>query len=646
MPLRAFACAFVIFASFLAQATWADGDALRSALAAAGQGKWDEAKTAAEPAGAVATDIIEWQRLRSGGADWADYRAFLERRPDWPGLARLAEEGEAFIPQNADPDDVIAYFDHFPPETGTGLLRLAEAWRAKGKTADEHTIVTAGWLSLLLNTAEREALLARYQDLLKPYHEQRLDMLLWRGASINARAMLPLVDDNWKKLATARIGLREQVKGVDALIETVPEALANDPGLAYERFAWRARKGRNASAIEVILEQTSSAESLGEPERWARRRADLARWSMREGLVDQAYNLASSHHLTEGSRYADLEWLSGFIALRLQNDPAKALPHFRAFRIAVFTPISLGRAGYWEGRALEALGDTEGARVAYEFGGLHQTSFYGQLAAERAGLPMDGILATGGREFPDWKQSGFASSSVLAAALMLQEADNRLLATQFMLHLCEVLDPTELGQLSELALSLNEPYIAVAIAKKAAQRNIVLPRAYFPVPDLFSTDLGIPPELALSIARRESEFNPVVVSHAGARGLMQLMPGTARDMARKVGVDYSRSKLTTDPAYNARLGSAYLKGLIDQFGASWPLITIGYNAGPGRSRRWVEDRGHPGSEHVDVIDWIEMIPFNETRNYVMRVTESLPVYRARLSGEVAPLKLSEELKGQ
>ncbi len=623
-----------------------DGVAVKAALAAAGAGQWDDAKAAAEPAGQVAVDLVEWHRLRDGVGDWADYQAFLQRRPDWPGLALLAERGEANIPDGASPDAVLAYFQTRQPETGRGLLRLAEAYEAKGQNGDAEAMVVAGWRTLLLRRADQEALLSKYGELLKPHHEARLDILLWRGASINARAMLPLLSEDYTKLAEARIGLRERVNGVDALIEAVPEALADDPGLAFERFNWRARRGLNETAIELALERSTSAEALGQPDRWASWRAILARWLMRQGEAEEAYQLASQHFLIEGSSYADLEWLSGFIALRLLDDPARALGHFRVFRIAVATPISLGRAGYWEGRALEAMGNAEGAKAAYEFGAEYQTSFYGLLAAEKAGLPMDGVLATGGPAFPDPATAGFAGSSVLEAALLLQKAEDRLLFTRFMLHLAEALTPTELGQLSEIALALDEPYAAVKIAKQAAGQNVILPRAYFPITDLEGVELGVPTELALSIARRESEFNPSVISSAGARGLMQVMPATAQDMARELGLEYSRARLTTDPAYNVQLGAGYLANLIDQFGPNMVMVAAGYNAGPSRPRRWASERGHPAAEDVDVIDWIEMIPFNETRNYVMRVTESIPIYRARLRGQTAPIRLSEELKAR
>jgi soluble lytic murein transglycosylase len=619
---------------------------LKAALAAVAAEDWEAARAAARGEGAVAADLVEWHRLRAGDGAWEEYRAFLAQRPDWPGLAYLRERGEAAIPEGADSDTVIAYFGGVAPETGAGLLRLAAAFRAKGLDGDAEASLVKGWRTLLLKGEEQAALLAQYGSLLAPHHEARLDMLLWRGASANARAMLPLVSEGWQKLALARIGLREQVNGVDGLIAAVPAALKDNPGLAFERFNWRARKGRNADAVALLLERSGSAAALGEPDRWASWRAVLARWAMREGRAEEAYRLASRHQLSEGSAYAELEWLSGFIALRLLDDPERALRHFRAFRIAVETPISLGRAGYWEGRALEAMGDAEGAQLAYEFGGENQTSFYGQLAAEKAGLPMDATLVTGGREFPDWHGAAFAKSSVLEAALKLREAGDRLQFTRFLLHLSEGFDTQSYGQLTDLVLSLGEPYTAVMLAKQAAERNIILPRAYFPLTDLAKGDHGVPTELVLAIARRESEFNPEVVSGAGARGLMQVMPGTAQDMARALGIEYSRDRLTADPAYNVQLGSAYLKGLIDEFGQNPVLVAAGYNAGPGRPRAWAEERGHPKFDSVDPVDWIEMIPFDETRNYVMRVTESLTVYRARLSGQVQPLRLSEELKGR
>ncbi|MCX7644842.1 MAG: lytic transglycosylase domain-containing protein [Rhodobacteraceae bacterium] len=645
MSLRALMLSVAAAAALTLPAGPAAAD-LRAALRAAAAGDWEAARAEVRGEGPVAADIVEWHRLRAGDGTWAEYRDFLARRPDWPGLALLAQEGERKIPAGADPEAVIAYFAGRPPETGAGLLRLAEAYAARGLLGDAEASLVQGWRTLLLRAEDQAALLAAHGELLRPHHEARLDMLLWRGAELNARAMLPLVSEGWRKLALARIGLRAQADGVDGLIAAVPQALKDDPGLAFERFQWRARKGRNAEAAALALERSVSAEALGRPEAWASWRLVLARAALREGRPREAYRLAARHRLTEGADYAELEWFAGYVALRALGDPETALRHFRAFRVAVETPISLGRAGYWEGRALEALGDAEGARAAYEFGGEHQTSFYGLLAAEKAGLPMDATLASGGRAFPDWRGAAFARSSVFEAAQLIRAAGDRLLFTRFLLHLAEPFDTTAYGQLTDWALSVGEHYTAVALAKQAAQRNIILPRAYFPVTGLAETDFGVPPELVLAIARRESEFNPEVVSSAGARGLMQVMPGTAEDMAKALGIPFSRERLTADPAYNARLGAAYLRELIGRFGPNPVLVAAAYNAGPSRPVRWIEEQGDPRSAGTDVIDWIEAIPFAETRSYVMRVTESLPIYRARLSGRTAPIRFSEELRAR
>lgn len=617
--------------------------ALASAMEAMRDGDWEAAGAHAAPAGRVGRDVIEWHRLRAGLGSLTDYLAFLQRNPDWPGLPLMRRKGEAAIGRDAPPDQVVAFFAQQPPQTGTGALRLARAQNALGDTGDAAAGIVMAWRSFAMSKSEADTYLARYADLLKPHHEARLDMLLWRGRLGEARRMLPLVGKDWQALAQARIALRDDQAGVDALIEAVPKALRDDPGLAFERFQWRIRKGRSADAVSLLLERSTSAQKLGQPQYWANWRRILARQMMRDGDGVTAYRLASRHHLVEGSQFADLEWLSGYLALRYLDDPKAALAHFQSFRVAVETPISLGRAGYWEGRAHEALGQPEAARAAYEFGGEYQTSFYGLLAAEKAGLDMDPALTAAQETYPDWQNADFADSSVLRAALLLLQAAERPLAKRFLVHLAETLDRTELGQLAELALSLGEPHIALMIAKQAARQGHVLPKAYFPLHDLAREDLPVAPELALSIARRESEFNPEVSSGAGARGLMQLMPRTAKAMAGELELDYEGDRLLSDWRYNARLGAAYLAKLQAEFGASYVLIAAAYNAGPSRARSWSDAFGDPRSGQVDVVDWIEHIPFRETRNYVMRVMESLLVYRARLSGKVQPLKLATEL---
>ncbi len=617
----------MIAAALLALARMVHADdvsSLKAAMAVMRTGDYGGALDIAGAPGSAGRDVIEWYRLRDGKGTLPDYLAFMARRPDWPGLPYLLKAGEAAITEADDPKLVVRFFQLQQPQTGAGLIMAIHAYLARGLEGDAEALAVLGWRSMALSADQEAALLQQFPKLLATQHQARMDMLLWRGLKAPALRLMPRLSDGWQKLAAARIALRDDADGVDALIAAVPKALAGDPGLAYERYLWRKRKNRDDDAAALLDERSTSAKALGYPDRWSNDRRWLARDLMRAGKPREAYRVASRHFLLPtDSDYPDLEWLSGYIALRYLGDAKTALRHFQHFQSVVNTPISLGRAGYWEGRALEALDRPGDAQAAYSFGAEFQTSFYGLLSAERAGLPMDPALM--GREtYPDWHGAAFLKSSVMQAALMLLKAGETDLAERFMRHLCESLDATQMGQMADMALALGQPHIALSIAKFAADQGIVLNRAYYPLPKLAKADLPVPMELALSIARRESEFDPVVISAAGARGLMQLMPGTAKDMADALGLDFARDRLTSDPEYNATLGSAYLAKLMGEFGSNWMLVAAAYNAGPSRPRRWIADLGDPRGKDVDAVDWIERIPFEETRNYIMRVTECDP----------------------
>jgi len=287
----------------------------------------------------------------------------------------------------------------------------------------------------------------------------------------------------------------------------------------------------------------------------------------------------------------------------------------------------------------------DAANAAYADAARFQTSFYGLLAAEKVGAPMDAAL-TGRTGIAPWRDAAFTKSTVYQAAKLFHDAGQIWETSRFLRQLAENTAEGELVGLADYALTLGDPYLAVRVSKQVAREGVVAHRAYYPLTPIGSDDLPVPEELALAIARRESEFHIAAVSGAGARGLMQLMPATARSMAKKLGLPYAKSRLTTDPQYNATLGSAYLAHLIEEFGNNIVLVAAGYNAGPHRARRWIEAYGDPRNAGVDAVDWIEHIPFRETRNYVMRVAESLPVYRARLTGKPVPIALSAELKAQ
>lgn len=641
-------CLMLIIAPLAAPAGEAEEiGAFKTALAAAAAQDWPAATAAAQGAGPVAADVVEWHRLRASQGNLGDYEAFLARRADWPGLPMLKEKGEVAVARSTDPDRVIAYFGPDKPHTAGGAIALVKALDAKGRSADAEAEAMRAWTLLKFTADEETELLSLHGEALKPAHEARLDRLLWDGERVEeAQRMLPRVSQGWQALAAARMALRTNATGVSALVAAVPPALADDPGLAYERFLWRMKHNLTPDATALILDRSTSAARLGDPEAWAERRAVLARALMRAGKPREAYAVASSHQLSEGTDYSDLEFLAGFIALRKLNDPDRALTHFTHLQSSVATPISLARAAYWQGRAYEAKGAKAEANAAYQAAAKYQTAYYGLLAAERLGLPLDKSLLSEARPAVDWRQSDFASSSVLDAAIQLAKAGDRTLSKRFFLHLGESLDGSELEAITDLALQLNEPHIAVVVAKAAAERGLILPRPYFPMPDMVPDELAVSRALALSISRRESEFDTNAQSKAGARGLMQLMPATAEKVSARLGLPFSVDKLTADPGYNVTLGSNYLRELVDEFGPSVALVAAGYNAGPRRPRDWIAAFGDPRRKDVDVVDWIETIPFSETRTYVMRVAEGVVIYRAKLKGKVGPVRITAELTGR
>ena len=617
-------------------------DALQAALGAVAQQDWSAAAARVTP-GSVAGDIVEWHRLRAGEGRLGDYEAFLARRPDWPGLPLLKEKGEEAVARSTDPARVLAYFGTDLPETAQGALAAIKALRATGREAEAEAEAFRAWADLPFGPDEEAALLGLYGTALQQAHAARLDTLLWQGRFAEAERMLTRVDAGRAALARARMALRNDADGVNALIERVPAGLQDDPGLAFERFDWRLRRDRTDDAAALILERSTSAQGLGDPDAWGDRRADLVRALMREGKPKLAYRVAASHHLQGGQTYADLEFLSGFIALRRLDDPATALKHFRALGQAVGTPISIARAQYWQGRALLAAGDKSGAVQALQAAAQNQTAYYGLLAAETLGLSLDPALLATHRP-GDWQGASFPQSSVLEAALLLDKAGDRTLSKRFFLHLGESLSDADLAKLSDLALRIDEPHIAVVIAKQAAERGVILPDAYFPVPAFVPDGLAVSRAFALAISRRESEFDPAARSAADARGLMQVLPSTAEHVAPRVGLTYDAKRLN-DPAYNVKIGSGYLAELVSKFGPSVALVASGYNAGPGRPTRWMQTLGDPRDPSVDVVDWVEMIPFTETRTYVMRVSESLVIYRAKLKGQPIPVRITSELRG-
>ncbi len=613
-------------------------DAMRS-------GSWTNAALIAQRDGTVAADIIEWHRLRAGRGSYDEVMTFLRLRPDWPGEDYLRKKSEDAV-IDAGKGAILAFFQGRPPQTPRAVLAHADALMQAGRDGEAQARLVLAWRTMPMNATSQAMFLDDHATLLKPHNVARLDEMLWQRNHAEARQMFDLVSADDVALAMARIALQTRQGDVNKLIDALPASKSTDPGLTKDRFEWRIRKGLEDDAKALILSQSVSAAALGQPAAWANRRRALARDEMPSGDPKRAYRIASQHFLEDGSDFADLEWLSGYIALRFLKDPKLALAHFLKHDSAVASPISQGRAGYWQGRALQAMGDAEGAAKAYAQGAKFQSSFYGLLAAERGNLPFDTSLA-GEPPKQDWRRSALAQAPLFQAGMLLQASGELTLAERFWTHLAEQLMPDDAALLGQAAIDIGQPHLAVLIGKRVAQRGITIAAPYYPLHPAIKLDLRMSPEMVLSIARRESEFDPIVQSHAGARGLMQLMPATAKDVARDLGVSglHTTDRLLADPDYNARLGSEYLSQMAGRFDGNVVMVSAAYNAGPSRPSRWMQEYGDPREGDISIEDWVEMIPFRETQNYVMRVTESLPVYRARLGLNPLPQPFSEELTG-
>ncbi|MDQ1900274.1 lytic transglycosylase domain-containing protein [Paracoccus sp. WLY502] len=637
--LRDMIAAGLLMLAPLAPAGAEDAGAMALALSAAEARDWITARDAARRSGPMAEALVGWQALRAGHGAPGDYIDFVRAHGDWPGLALLRERGDAKMRPDLPAQDIRDWFGDRLPDTlaaENAFLAMLDPAAAKAERA-------RFWTSVPLTAPEEAAFLAAHEAELTSLMTARAVAMLDRQEWAQAERLLTRLPEADRPLLAARIALQAGRAGVDDLILALPDAARADPGLTMDRYLWRVRAKQHEGAQALMLEASTSAEALRDPAAWASMRVDYARLAMRNGDWARAEALARPHFLPQDNRhYADLEWLAGFAALK-QGAADRALAHFRHLETVVGSQISRSRALYWQGRAHGALGDQGAADAAYAQAAAMPGTYYGQLAAERIGATMPAEYAAPG-PLPDWRGAPLGDSSVFRAGLWLLATGRPDEAQRFFLHLSETADPQDSLRMARLMYEAGMPWHGLRLSKRAADKGVIHPAAHFPLTGLHETDFGIPPELVLSIARQESEFNPAAQSHVGARGLMQVMPDTARQMARQIREPFDVGRLTGDGAYNARLGAAYLAGLRDRFGASTALTASGYNAGPGRPARWLRDFGDLRRD-MDPVEWVELIPFDETRNYVMRVTEAMPVYRARILGRPAPIVPTWDLTG-
>lgn len=556
--------------------------------------------------------------------------SFLLRNQDWPRTGGLRYKAEKDMPTDWADTKVLKFFSVYPPRTAAGMDRYLQSLLATGQQKKARDTLSAWWKTALITPDQQRMILASYGKMLSAdLHRQRFDYLLFRRHYTNARALARRLGKGYGALAEARIALAEDKGGVDTAIARVPAGLAGDAGLAYERLRWRRRHDLDFRAIE-ILHNAPPADKIINLEDWWTERHILARRLIENKQYDSAYLLVEKHMQEDGLPFAQAEFLAGWLALRKLNKPWRAFEHFEALYYRTSTPISRARGAYWAALSSESLGHPEIARKWYMAAARHQTAFYGQFALASLGdqdiipLQTPPTLTIEGRR-------NFERRSFVRAARLLHAAGLHDEAKDFVESLSGDLSaPEEYRLAADLAEDLDYGYGAVRIAKAAMQKNIILMDHAYPTLLSHLKNVDIEWALVHAVIRQESAFNTAARSHAGARGLMQLMPATAAEVARKRGLAHRTDWLTARPAHNIRLGTDYLSQMIARYDGVYPLAAAAYNAGPGRVDRWLKEIGDPRTGGIDIADWIEQIPIYETRNYVQRVMENTYIYRLKL----------------
>lgn len=615
---------------------------LRPMLQAAARGDWQAAHRAAADLGPGSLrTYVRWRELldRADRLPFTAYAQFLRHETDWPRLGQIQARAEEAIDGTVTLPQRLAFFAGRTPRTRQGRVGLAEALHATGRQQEAARLIRQSWREDSFPPAEETLLLQRFGSALDAEdHVARVDRLLWDGQVGEARRMLPRVDMPQQRLVRARLALQLSEPTVEQALAAVPSDLRRHPGLLFDRLQWRKRHGIKAGAREILLDPPAD---LGQPERWWREQQAAIREGIGERSFKSAYRLAAVHRQQNGVPFAEAEWLAGWLALRFAEQPGLAAGHFERMWRGVGTPISRSRAAYWSGRAAAARDQTEAASSWYAHAAAHPNTFYGQLAAVELGEEPGQRLVPATTVATTARKKLSTRTPARLAKLFCDEGEPGA-AQPFFRHLGfeAAAQAEELGAVIELARQCGRADLVLAAARAATGNGGTLVSEAYPVPRMPVLREVAPelpePALVLAVARQESLFDPAARSPAGALGLMQLMPSTAALVARAAGIPFSRSSLAADPAYNVRLGSLYLQQQLQRYGGEPALALAAYNAGPGRVSQWMQLHGDPrGDDPYRLIDWIELIPFAETRNYVQRVLEGRTVYRAVLAGPKA-----------
>jgi len=623
-----------------------DYEIAKIAIKSMEQKKWSIAeKTAKKARDKSIYNFIRWKHFLTTGNQltFYEYKKFIELNPKYPRINRIKYLGEhKMAASDLSPNFTIAWFKKHQPLSGFGKIVLGQAHLLKGDSILGNKLIKEGWITADLSRKDMKFFRKKFKKILNSDdYIKRADYLSYENKYWDLKRMLRYLPKDYQLLYTARQLLMSRSYGVDTAISKVPKKLKNDPGLNYDRLKWRRKRGRVDGSLEILLKIKNTKEYMVRPDKWWIERGIIGRSLIYKKKYETAYKIVSNHALTEGPEYAEAEWMSGWIALSFLKDPILAENHFTNFYNNVGYPISLSRGAYWLGRTYEKIGKKELANEWYGESSKYLTTYYGQLSHLKINPNKEIELNELMDVDKDYAEK-FYKKDVVKVVHLLDELNK----DKYTKHLLRGLanDNVLLGSevlAAKLATDISRFDFAIQVAKIASYEKRFHNKYNYPVistPKLINGRKIPESAFILSIIRQESEFDTSAYSHAGAKGLMQLMTYTAKIVAKQAKLPYSKSKLTSDPEYNVNLGSHYIAGLILEYDGSYPFAIAAYNAGPKRVRHWKKINKNPQKKQIDYVDWIELIKFKETRNYVQRVLENYNVYRYILEQKPIMLK--------
>ncbi len=598
--------------------------------------KWDGAlKSSSRVKDREFKNLITWMYLKQRGnrATFGDYQKFIADNSNYPRINRLKYLAEhKIILKNSTPNNIINWFEKNPPLSGLGRIKLAEAYMAKGINENTVDLIKTGWINAELSKSELRFYRSKFKKILtSDDHIKRSDYLAWNNKYWDLKRMLRYLPKDEKALYNARQILMSNSYGVDKSISEVPAHLKKNVGLEYDRLKWRNRRGRLESSLEILYANGNKSEDdLVRADLWWKQRESITRSLIYKKRYKTAYKVASEHSLTSGPEFAEAEWLSGWIALTFLKSGEYAINHFENFYNNVGYPISLARGAYWLGRSYKSLGDQENATKYFKEGAEFLTTYYGQLSLLELNNGQDFSLIDDSSYTEEYEKE-FNKNKLIRHVKLLHELDATKYGKDIIKHLALInIEEGSEVLAAKLATEVERYDYAIQISKQASYEKRFYNFYNYPIistPRKINNKFMPPAEFILAIIRQESEFDRKANSYVGARGMMQLMKYTAKLVAKQAKLPYSISGLTEDPEYNIKLGSYYFHSLLEMYDGAFPFAIAAYNAGPNRVKTWRRINGDPIKNQIDFITWIELIRFEETRNYVQRVLENVNVYK-------------------